>query len=158
MKNKLTINNIEYTKDPIKVEDFEKNDIFIFGSNTLGEHGGGAARFAHDKLGAKWGIGEGMASEQTYAFPTLVWGKTKTDEIGIPTGKVSELDFFKSFLLLKYTIENELPHNKIIYITKLGLGIAGWDLEVVKDLFWKSGLGYMDNVVYPIEFEINECL
>lgn len=33
--------------------------VFVFGSNTAGKHGGGAARVAWTRFGAAWGIGEG---------------------------------------------------------------------------------------------------
>ena len=46
------------------------NDIFVFGSNTLGIHGAGAAKQAKDCFGAKQGIGEGPTG-QCYAIPTL---------------------------------------------------------------------------------------
>lgn len=47
--------------------------IFVFGSNKSGIHGAGAARLAHKKYGAKWGVGEGITGgPQTlcYALPT----------------------------------------------------------------------------------------
>ena len=46
-----------------------EGQIFVFGSNLSGYHGGGAARFAHQTLGAEWGIAEGR-SGMTYAIPT----------------------------------------------------------------------------------------
>lgn len=43
--------------------------IFVFGSNKSGIHGAGAAKYAHQKLGASWGIGEGITGK-CYALPT----------------------------------------------------------------------------------------
>ena len=43
--------------------------IFVFGSNKAGIHGAGAAKYAHQTLGAQWGIGEGIVGN-TYALPT----------------------------------------------------------------------------------------
>ena len=43
--------------------------IFVFGSNLQGIHGGGAAWYAHNKLGAVMGIGIGRTG-RTYALPT----------------------------------------------------------------------------------------
>ena len=45
--------------------------IFVFGSNKSGIHGAGAAKYAHQHLGAQWGIGEGIT------------GGTKTDPFGM---------------------------------------------------------------------------
>ncbi len=45
------------------------NYIFVFGSNTGGIHGAGAARHARLTYGAEWGVGEGPTG-QAYALPT----------------------------------------------------------------------------------------
>ena len=37
----------------------EPNEIFVFGSNLAGFHGGGAARIAYERFGAEWGVGVG---------------------------------------------------------------------------------------------------
>lgn len=44
--------------------------VFVFGSNLSGIHGGGAARAAHHLYGAAWGQAEGI-SGQSYALPTV---------------------------------------------------------------------------------------
>jgi len=44
--------------------------VFVFGSNLSGIHGGGAARAAHKLYGAVWGVGEGPTGE-SYALPTV---------------------------------------------------------------------------------------
>ena len=36
------------------------NEVFVFGSNLQGMHGGGAARVAYNKFGAEWGVGVGL--------------------------------------------------------------------------------------------------
>ena len=59
---------MEYT--PENIVELKPNEVFVFGSNTLGQHHGGAARVAHQKFGAKWGLAEGL-SGQTYAIPTI---------------------------------------------------------------------------------------
>jgi hypothetical protein len=38
----------------------ENNVVFVFGSNTEGRHGAGAAKVAKDKFGAKYGQAKGM--------------------------------------------------------------------------------------------------
>jgi hypothetical protein len=43
--------------------------VFVFGSNRLGIHGGGAAWYAARKLGAVEGVGEGVTG-RCYALPT----------------------------------------------------------------------------------------
>ena len=43
--------------------------IFVFGSNEMGYHGGGAAAYAREECGAVMGVGEGLTGE-AYALPT----------------------------------------------------------------------------------------
>ncbi len=45
-------------------------EIFVFGSNLAGEHGGGSAAHAHRQHGAVWGEGIGLHGD-SYAIPTL---------------------------------------------------------------------------------------
>lgn len=44
------------------------SQIFVFGSNTLGYHTGGASGTARKKFGAVWGQAEGLQG-QSYAIP-----------------------------------------------------------------------------------------
>ena len=60
-QNRITSDRITSLKD---------NEIFVFGSNKEGMHGGGAARIAYEDFGAEWGVGIGMTG-QCYAIPTM---------------------------------------------------------------------------------------
>lgn len=51
------------------------NQIFVFGSNQSGIHGAGAARAAHKRYGAVWGVAEGRTGD-CYAIPTVKKGIT----------------------------------------------------------------------------------
>ncbi len=65
-----------------KITQLQDNEVFVFGSNLSGIHGGGAAKTAL-KWGAKPGLGIGH-SGQTYAIPTKSEGIKRTltlDEI-----------------------------------------------------------------------------
>ena len=50
--------NREYT--PERILELKENEIFVFGSNLAGSHGGGAARLAYERFGAVWGEGFGL--------------------------------------------------------------------------------------------------
>lgn len=63
--------NREYT--PEFITSLQPNEVFVFGSNIRGMHGGGAAAIACRKFGAEWGIGEGLTG-QCYALPTMEGG------------------------------------------------------------------------------------
>ncbi len=153
----LTIEESEiskYTPDP--KQEWLPNEIMVFGSNKQGDHFGGAANYAYQALGAEWGKGEGL-SGQTYAFPTLNFATTAKNSnprqyVNIEH-KVSVREFMESFMKLKQCM---LDHPELtFYVTKLGLGIAGWDLKTVHTLFWNSGIPFeCPNAVYPIEFEL----
>ena len=50
--------NRRYT--PEMITQLAGNEIFVFGSNLAGSHGGGAARLAYNRFGAIWGQGVGF--------------------------------------------------------------------------------------------------
>ena len=54
MKQRVTSNHIER---------LQPNEIFVFGSNLSGHHGGGAALLAMNKWGAIWGQGVGLQGQ-----------------------------------------------------------------------------------------------
>ena len=61
----------------------EDGQVFVFGSNLSGIHGGGAAKLALNEFGAKWGQATGIQGN-TYAIPTKSEGILRTltvDEI-----------------------------------------------------------------------------
>ena len=58
---------------PKFVTELKDGEVFVFGSNLAGYHGGGAARIAADKFGAIFGQGIGMQG-QSYAIPTMQGG------------------------------------------------------------------------------------
>jgi hypothetical protein len=143
----------EYTPDPMIIDQLPENGIFVFGSNTMGEHYGGAARFAHQELEAEWGVGEGMTG-RTYAFPTLNFANTAKKTGNVP-GRMPQMVSVEEFdeSMRKLFVCVAANPNLKFYLTKIGLGIAGWDLPTVKQLFWKYYAG-QTNIVYPIEFEM----
>ncbi|MFA5634146.1 MAG: hypothetical protein WC973_03270, partial [Candidatus Dojkabacteria bacterium] len=57
---------INYYEGNIKPE---PNTVFVFGSNTEGRHGAGAAKVAREQFGAVYGQGEGLQGN-AYALPT----------------------------------------------------------------------------------------
>ncbi len=114
------------------ISSLKPNEIFVFGSNLAGEHGGGAARQAHCEFGAEWGVGQGLTG-QCYAFPTL----------GRRLEKVSftALGFFRDHLY-RCCVENP---NKTFLLTKVGCGIAGYPEETMRSLFTDPPL----NLILP---------
>ena len=71
---------------PERISELKENEIFVFGSNLAGAHGGGAARLAYNKFGAVWGEGVGLHG-QTYAIPTMQGGVETIMTSGIDPAK-----------------------------------------------------------------------
>lgn len=105
----------EYT--PERISRLEPDDVFVFGSNLMGMHGGGAARIAYEKFGAIWGQGVGLQG-QSYAIPTM--------QGGVETIK-PYVDQFIEFA-------RECDQNTF-YVTRIGCGIAGFTDEEIAPLF-----------------------
>ena len=119
-----------YTRvTPENIRTLDEGSIFVFGSNKEGLHGGGAARFAYEHLGAEWGVGVGPTG-QCYAIPTM-------------DGKIS--------IIKKHVndfIDYALFHPELMfYVTPIGCGIAGWTPEKIAPLF--KFCKDMQNVALP---------
>ena len=64
---------------PEYITELKPGEIFVFGSNLQGMHGGGAARTAYQKFGAIMGQGVGLQG-QSYGIPTMQ-GATRNSRI-----------------------------------------------------------------------------
>ena len=117
---------------PDYITELKPNEIFVFGSNLAGMHGGGAAYVAMEYFGAIWGQGVGLQG-QCYAIPTM--------QGGVETIK-PYVDEFISFAKAhpEYTF----------YVTRIGCGIAGFSDEQIAPLFHDA----LDipNILLPEEF------
>lgn len=107
--------NAEFTPEHISI--LGPKDIFVFGSNLAGHHGGGAARAALNRFGAVWGQGEGLQGN-SYAIPTM--------QGGIETIR-PYVDRFIAFARQNGDLT--------FYVTKIGCGIAGFTVGEIAPLF-----------------------
>ncbi len=114
---------------PEHIDSLQPNEIFVFGSNLAGMHGGGAAYAAYRKFGAILGQGVGLQG-QSYAIPTMQGGvetiKPYVDEF---------IDFAKEHPTLTFLV------------TRIGCGIAGFKDEDIAPLFEKAH--NVENIVLP---------
>ena len=122
--------NREYT--PEFITELKPNEIFVFGSNIHGMHGGGAAAIAFRKFGAEWGVGEGLTG-QCYALPTMEGG----------------VDYIAEKVENFMACAKEHPELKF-YVTKIACGIAGFSIEEIGPLF--ANAIPMENVILPRKF------
>lgn len=120
----------EYT--PGNITTLMPNEVFVFGSNLKGAHGGGAARLAVKMFGAKMGQGVGLQG-QSYAIPTMQGG----------------IDTIRPYVdeFIDFACQHK---NLCFYVTRIGCGIAGFSDEDIAPLF-KRGR-HLDNVVLPKSF------
>lgn len=120
-----------------KITELKENQIFVFGSNTAGIHGAGAAKLAYDKFGAKWGVGYGLQG-QSFALPS----KDKN----IQTMPVYEIKPYVDDFLI-FALNN--PHLTFL-VTEIGCGLAGYSPEQIAPLF-KLGVD-LKNLHLPERF------
>lgn len=118
---------------PKWIDKLEANEIFVFGSNLEGRHGGGAAAVAK-KWGAIWGQGVGLQG-QTYAIPTM--------HGGVETIK----PYVNEFLLFA----KAHPELKFL-VTEIGCGIAGFTVQEIAPLFKAALEENIENVYLPQRF------
>jgi hypothetical protein len=111
------------------IEKLEPNEVFVFGSNASGMHGGGAARTAHLKFGAVWGEGHGLHG-QSYAIDTM-----------------SGLDEIQREVAMFVDFARQHPELRFL-VTEIGCGIAGYTPAQIAPLF----TDVPDNVVLPDSF------
>ena len=117
---------------PERITHLEKNEIFVFGSNLAGAHGGGAAYIAYKKFGAIWGQGVGLQG-QSYGIPTM--------QGGVETIKPYVDEF----------IEFARQHPEYTFlVTPIGCGIAGFRAAEIAPLF--AGAVEVENIHLPMDF------
>ena len=125
-----SVYGMRYT--PENIRELKEGEVFVFGSNLRGAHGGGAAAAAVRYFGAIWGQGVVMQG-QSYAIPTMHGGveaiRPYVDEF----------------------IEYARQHPELTFlVTRIGCGIAGFKDEQMAPLF-KDCLT-LGNVVLPKSF------
>ena len=117
---------------PSYISKLAPNEIFVFGSNLEGMHGGGAALTAYKKFGAVWGQGTGLQG-QSYGIPTMQGGvetiKPYVDEF---------IDFARKHPDLRFLV------------TPIGCGIAGFKPSQIAPLFKEAKNIF--NIYLPKEF------
>jgi hypothetical protein len=117
---------------PEFITELAEDEVFVFGSNLAGMHGGGAAATAHRCFGAVWGKGVGLYGK-SYAIPTMHGGvntvKPYVDKF---------IEFAKCHPELRFLV------------TKIGCGIAGFREEQIAPLFAEAI--DVKNIILPRDF------
>ena len=119
-----------YTPDFIT--ELGPDEIFVFGSNLAGSHGGGAAYVAWRKFGAVMGQGVGLQG-QSYAIPTMQGG----------------VETIAPYVTEFITFAKAHPEF-FFFVTRIGCGIAGFQDAEIAPLF--AAAIPLENVCLPESF------
>ena len=112
--------------------------MFVFGSNLLGCHDGGASLTAMNNFGAVWGQAEGPQG-QCYAIPVDIRGEAIDN---VSSYMKRHIDRFIAYAK---------QHQELFFLVpRIGCGAAGFDEEFMA-LFFKDALD-MENVSLPKSF------
>ena len=117
---------------PDNIVSLQENQIFVFGSNIDGAHNGGAAYYALQHFGAKFGRAEGIQG-QSYAIPT---DGNSFEELAKAVERFTEYVVFH-------------PQNKFM-LTAIGTGNAGYEVRQIAPLFRQAYA--FGNVYVPRSF------
>lgn len=117
---------------PEWITELKPDEVFVFGSNLHGFHGGGAAWIAYRHFGAVMGQGVGMQG-QSYAIPTM-------------QGDASTIKPYVDDFIVFAKSHPEL----FFFVTRIGCGIAGFDDSEIAPLF-QAALG-SENICLPKSF------
>ena len=114
---------------PQYITSLAPNEIFVFGSNLSGMHGGGAAYTAYRHFGAIMGQGVGLQG-RSYGIPTMQGG---------PETIRPYVDEFIQFAR---------EHSELTFlVTRIGCGIAGFRDSDIAPLFKEAH--DVPNIVLP---------
>jgi uncharacterized protein (DUF1810 family) len=106
---------------PDYIDTLLPKQIFVFGSNALGYHTGGASGTARKKFGAVWGQAEGLQG-QCYAIP-VDYGKNVRKDKEVKEAVERFIAFAKD-------------HSDLFFlVTRVGCGIAGYHDEEIAQFF-----------------------
>jgi hypothetical protein len=121
---------------PENITKLEPNQVFVYGSNSAGVHGAGAARQAL-KFGAKYG---------KVGFVGQSYGLNTKDK-GINTLPLSTI---KDNIEALLDIVKQYPEKEWL-LTKIGCGLAGYSIPEIASLFIDF-LPLPKNLIVPQEF------
>jgi uncharacterized protein (DUF1810 family) len=121
---------------PDYIDTLLPGQVFVFGSNALGYHTGGASGTARKKFGAVWGQAEGLQG-QSYAIP-VDFGKGIRKDAEVKAA----IDRFIAFA--------KAHHELFFFVTRVGCGIAGYHDEEMAQ-FFREALE-LNNVCLPKSF------
>ena len=125
-----------------KIESLKSNQVFVFGSNTQGRHGKGAALTARQKFGAIYGQSEGPQG-QSYAIITKDLTKSKHPS------RTKEQIIEQISKLYEYAKQNPDKEFLIAY-SGTGANLNAYSNQEMADMF--NSLDIPQNIVFEESF------
>lgn len=127
-----------------KLSELPDNGVFVFGANTEGRHGKGAAKMAKDKFGAIYGQSFGR---QGQSFAIITKDLTQKKHPSISRDKIV------SQILYLYLYATQYPELDF-YIAYSGLGknLNGYTNREMAAMFHIKGLKIPDNIIFEENF------
>ena len=117
---------------PDIIDNLSEGQVFVFGSDIYGRHGGGAARLAVERFGAVVGQPVGLQG-QSYAIPT--------SGLSLEAIRRNVMDFIQFA---------DMNPEMTFLVTRIGCGAAGYSDEEIAPLF-ANAFG-LRNVYLPASF------
>jgi hypothetical protein len=132
---------------PENITKLERHQIFVFGSNTAGVHGKGAAKVARDLFGAQKGVAEGPTGK-CYAIPTRIYIGRDEEHWKVRFAP-QPLNLIEQSVYRFIEYAEKHPELEFL-VTKFGTGYAGYDASEIKPFFQ-----YMQcwNIILPECFQ-----
>ena len=110
--------------------------VFVFGSNYAGRHGAGAALYARNHYGARYGVGKGRQGN-AYAIPTKD-GYLRSLPLNVIQAHVNEF--------IEYAASE--PATEFL-LTRVGCGLAGYKDSQIAPMFKNAP----ENCMLPEEWK-----
>ena len=123
---------------PDYIDSLMPGQVFVFGSNMIGYHSGGASLMAMQRFGAIWGQAEGPQGE-CYAIPVDIRGEA-----------VDNVSNYMKRHINKFLLYAKNHKENTFLVTRIGCGAAGFEEEFMAP-FFKEALE-MGNVSLPKSF------
>jgi predicted NAD-dependent protein-ADP-ribosyltransferase YbiA (DUF1768 family) len=111
------------------IEALEPNEIFVFGSNTAGRHGAGAALDARQRFGAQWGVAQGLTG-QAYALPTASFDGAALGAKRFPALPLEAIEQN----LAQLAEDAKTDPGKHFLLTRIGMGRSGYSEQQIRPL------------------------
>jgi len=124
------------------ISNLNPNQIFVFGSNTQGRHGKGAALLAKKYFGAIHGMSMGLQG-QSYAIVTK--DLTKSEHPSIAP------EYIITQIKVLYSTAKNMPNHEFLVAYTLNSNLNGYTPEDMATMFAQAGT-IPDNIVFNDQF------